>query len=124
MVERMLNTAEELIITKSVKRGEYVTGKDGLVRLYYIVATDNPSIKDYENRLIDIQKKKSEEDEVYILYPALEEDVEDKNNIKTIMYNDNTIEKMFEIIYDDKTIVKDMGEFLLKMDARRSNAKD
>ena len=125
MLEKMIATPKESIVSKSKKKGEYVTRKNQCLKRYYIISTDNPSKKDFEKRVVNLQDFIfSEEEKIYVLYPASEEDIDDNSNIKTILYNDSTVENSFKIMYGDEIEECDMDVYLSTLDIRRSNAKD
>lgn len=125
MLEKMIATSKESIVSKSKKKGEYVTRKNQCLKRYYIISTDNPSKKDFEKRVVNLQDFIfSEEEKLYVLYPASEEDIDDNSNIKTILYNDSTVENSFKIMYGDEIEECDMDVYLSTLDIRRSNAKD
>lgn len=125
MLEKMIATSKESIVSKSKKKGEYVTRKNQCLKRYYIISTDNPSKKDFEKRVVNLQDFIfSEEEKIYVLYPASEEDIDDNSNIKTILYNDSTVENSFKIMYGDEIEECDMDVYLSTLDIRRSNAKD
>ena len=125
MIERMLDISKENIVSKSKKKGEYVTRKNQYLKRYYIISTDNPSKKDLEKRVVNLQDViSSEEEKIYILYPASEEDIVDNSNIKTILYNDSTVESSFKMMYGNEIEECDMDVYLSTLDIRRSNAKD
>lgn len=125
MLEKMIATSKESIVSKSKKKGEYVTRKNQCLKRYYIISTDNPSKKDFEKRVVNLQDFIfSEEEKIYILYPASEEDIDDNSNIKTILYNDSTVENSFKIMYGEEIEECDMDVYLSTLDIRRSNAKD
>lgn len=125
MLEKMIATSKESIVSKSKKKGEYVTRKNQCLKRYYIISTDNPSKKDFEKRVVNLQDFIfSEEEKIYVLYPASEEDIDDNSNIKTILYNDSTVENSFKIMYGDEIEEYDMDVYLSTLDIRRSNAKD
>lgn len=125
MLEKMIATSKESIVSKSKKKGEYVTRKNQCLKRYYIISTDNPSKKDFEKRVVNLQDFTfSEEEKIYVLYPASEEDIDDNSNIKTILYNDSTVENSFKIMYGDEIEECDIDVYLSTLDIRRSNAKD
>lgn len=125
MLEKMIATSKESIVSKSKKKGEYVTQKNQCLKRYYIISTDNPSKKDFEKRVVNLQDFIfNEEEKIYVLYPASEEDIDDNSNIKTILYNDSTVENSFKIMYGDEIEECDMDVYLSTLDIRRSNAKD
>lgn len=125
MLEKMIAISKESIVTKSKKKGEYVTRKNQCLKRYYIISTDNPSKKDFEKRLVNLQDFiVGEEEKIYVLYPASEEDIDDNSNIKIILYNDSTVENSFKIMYGDEIEECDMDVNLSTLDIRRSNAKD
>lgn len=125
MLEKMIATSKESIVSKSKKKGEYVTRKNQCLKRYYIIATDNPSKKDFEKRVVNLLDFIfSGEEKIYVLYPASEEDIDDNSNIKTILYNDSTVENSFKIMYGDEIEECDMDVYLSTLDIRRSNAKD
>ena len=125
MLEKMIATSKESIVSKSKKKGEYVTRKNQCLKRYYIISTDNPSKKDFEKRVVNLQDFIfSEEEKIYVLYPASEEDIDDNSNIKTILYNDSTVENSFKIMYGDEIEECDMDVYLSTLDIRRSTAKD
>ena len=125
MLEKMIATSKESIVSKSKKKGEYVTRKNQCLKRYYIISTDNPSKKDFEKRVVNLQDFIfSEEEKIYVLYPASEEDIDDNSNIKTILYKDSTVENSFKIMYGDEIEECDMDVYLSTLDIRRSNAKD
>lgn len=125
MLEKMIATSKESIVSKSKKKGEYVTRKNQCLKRYYIISTDNPSKKDFEKRVVNLQDFIfSEEEKIYVLYPASEEDIDDNSNIKTILYNDSTVENSFKIMYGDEIEECDIDVYLSTLDIRRSNAKD
>lgn len=125
MLEKMIATSKESIVSKSKKKGEYVTQKNQCFKRYYIISTDNPSKKDFEKRVVNLQDFIfNEEEKIYVLYPASEEDIDDNSNIKTILYNDSTVENSFKIMYGDEIEECDMDVYLSTLDIRRSNAKD
>mgnify|MGYP000254145865 FL=1 len=102
-----------------------MTRKNQCLKRYYIISTDNPSKKDFEKRVVNLQDFIfSEEEKIYVLYPASEEDIDDNSNIKTILYNDSTVENSFKIMYGDEIEECDMDVYLSTLDIRRSNAKD
>ena len=125
MLEKMIATSKESIVSKSKKKGEYVTRKNQCLKRYYIISTDNPSKKDFEKRVVNLQDFIfSEEEKIYVLYPASEEDIDDNSNIKTILYNDSTVENSFKIMYGDEIEECDIDVYLSTLDIRRSNAKN
>lgn len=125
MLEKMIATSKESIVSKSKKKGEYVTRKNQCLKRYYIISTDNPSKKDFEKRVVNLHDFIfSEEEKIYVLYPASEEDIDDNSNIKTILYNDSTVENSFKIMYGDEIEECDIDVYLSTLDIRRSNAKD
>ena len=125
MIEKMLDISKENIVFKSKKKGEYVTRKNQYLKRYYIISTDNPSKKDFEKRVVNLQDViSSEEEKIYIIYPASEEDIVDNSNIKTILYNDSTVENSFKMMYGNEVEECDMDMYLSTLDIRRSNAKD
>ena len=125
MLEKMIATSKESIVSKSKKKGEYVTRKNQCLKRYYIISTDNPSKKDFEKRVVNLQDFIfSEEEKIYVLYPASEEDIDDKSNIKKILYNESTVENSFKIMYGDEIEECDIDVYLSTLDIRRSNAKD
>ena len=65
-----------------------------------------------------------EEEKIYILYPALGEKIIDSSNIKTILYDDNTVEHLFKVMYGNEMEVCDMDEYLSILDIRRNNAEN
>ncbi len=125
MIEKMITISKESIVSKSKKKGEYVTRKNQCLKRYYIISTDNPSKKDFEKKVVNLQDFiSSEEEKIYILYPESEEDITDNSNINTILYNDNTVEKSFKMMYGNEIEECDMDVYLSTLDIRRSNAKD
>ncbi|WP_317317046.1 BREX system ATP-binding domain-containing protein, partial [Peptostreptococcus russellii] len=125
MLEKMIATSKESIVSKSKKKGEYLTRKNQCLKRYYIISTDNPSKKDFEKRVVNLQDFIfSEEEKIYVLYPTSEEDIDDNSNIKTILYNDSTVENSFKIMYGDEIEECDIDVYLSTLDIRRSNAKD
>lgn len=119
MLEKMIATSKESIVSKSKKKGEYVTRKNQCLKRYYIISTDNPSKKDFEKRVVNLQDFIfSEEEKIYVLYPASEEDIDDNSNIKTILYNDSTVENSFKIMYGDEIEECDMDVYLSTLDIR------
>ena len=102
-----------------------MTRKNQYLKRYYIISTDNPSKKDFEKRVVNLQDViSSEEEKIYIIYPASEEDIVDNSNIKTILYNDSTVENSFKMMYGNEVEECDMDMYLSTLDIRRSNAKD
>lgn len=125
MVEKMIDFSKESIVSKSKKKGEYVTRKNQCLKRYYIISTDNPSNKDFGKRLINLQDFIStKEEKIYILYPASKEEIADNSNIKTILYNDSTVENSFKMMYSNEIEECDMDVYLSTLDIRRNNAKD
>lgn len=124
MLEKMIDISREIIVAKSKKKGEYVTQKNQCMKRYYIISTDNPSKNDFEKRIVSLQKVISyEEEKIYILYPMVE-DISDNSNVKTILYNDRTVENLLKILYGVEIDECNMDIYLSKLDARRNNAKD
>ena len=66
----------------------------------------------------------SEEEKIYVLYPATEGDIDDVNNIKIVLYDDSTVKSSFKMVYDSIKEVCDMDVYLSALDIRRSNEKD
>ena len=52
------------------------------------------------------------------------EDISDNSNVKTILYNDRTVENLLKILYGVEIDECNMDIYLSKLDARRNNAKD
>lgn len=125
MMEWMIDISKESIVSGSKKKGEYLTQKNQCLKRYYIISTDNPSKKDFEKRVVNLQDIMSgEEEKIYILYPALEEKIIDSSNIKTILYDDNTVEHLFKVMYGNEMEECDMDEYLAILDIRRNNAEN
>lgn len=125
MIEWMIDISKESIVSGSKKKGEYLTKKNQCLKRYYIISTDNPSKKDFEKRVVNLQDIMSgEEEKIYILYPALEEKIIDSSNIKTILYDDNTVEHLFKVMYGNEMEECDMDEYLSILDIRRNNAEN
>ena len=125
MLEMMIDTSKERIVFKSKKRGEYVTQKNQYLKKYYIISTDNPSKRDLEKKVANLQEiMPSEEEKIYVLYPATEGDIDDVNNIKIVLYDDSTVKSSFNMVYDSIKEVCDMDVYLSALDIRRSNEKD
>lgn len=125
MIEWMIDISKESIVSGSKKKGEYLTKKNQCLKRYYIISTDNPSKKDFEKRVVNLQDVMSgEEEKIYILYPALGEKIIDGSNIKTILYDDNTVEHLFKVMYGNEMEVCDMDEYLSILDIRRNNAEN
>lgn len=125
MLEKMIDLSKESVVSKSKKQGEYVTHKDQLVKRYYIISTDNPSKKDFEKRLSKLKNfVSSGEEKIYILYPISHEDIVENSIIKTILYNDSSVESAFKMVYGNELEKCDMDTYLSTLDIRRSNAKD
>lgn len=125
MLEKMIAASKESIVSKSKRKGEYVSKKNQFSKRYYIISTNNPSKKDYQKRVINFQKYKfGENEKIYILYPAVDENIDDNCDMKTILYNDSTVENSFKIMYGDEIEECDMDAYLSNLDIRRNNAKD
>lgn len=125
MIEWMIDISKESIVSGSKKKGEYLTQKNQCLKRYYIISTDNPSKKDFEKRVVNLQDVMSgEEEKIYILYPALGEKIIDSSNIKTILYDDNTVEHLFKVMYGNEMEECDMDEYLSILDIRRNNAEN
>lgn len=125
MLEMMIDIAKERIVFKSKKRGEYVTQKNQYLKKYYIISTDNPSKRDLEKRVANLQEiMPSEEEKIYVLYPTTEGNIDDVNNIKIVLYDDSTVKSSFEMVYGSRKEVYDMDVYLSALDIRRSNEKD
>ena len=125
MLEMMIDTSKERIVFKSKKRGEYVTQKNQYLKKYYIISTDNPSKRDLEKKVANLQEiMPSEEEKIYVLYPATEGDIDDVNNIKIVLYDDSTVKSSFKMVYSSRKEVYDMDVYLSALDIRRSNEKD
>ena len=125
MIEWMIDVSKESIVSGSKKKGEYLTKKNQCLKRYYIISTDNPSKKDFEKRVVNLQDVMSDEEEkIYILYPALGEKISDSSNVKTILYDDNTVEQLFKVMYGDEIEERDMDEYLSILDIRRNNAEN
>lgn len=125
MIEWMIDVSKESIVSGSKKKGEYLTQKNQCLKRYYIISTDNPSKKDFEKRVVNLQDVMSDEEEkIYILYPALGEKISDSSNVKTILYDDNTVEQLFKVMYGDEIEERDMDEYLSILDIRRNNAEN
>lgn len=125
MLEKMIDLSKESVVSKSKKQGEYVTHKDQLLKRYYIISTDNPSKKDFEKRLSNLKNfVSSGEEKIYILYPISHEDIVENSIIKTILYNDSSVESAFKMVYGNELEECDMDTYLSTLDIRRSNAKD
>ena len=125
MLEMMIDIAKERIVSKSKKRGEYVTQNNQYLKKYYIISTDNPSKRDLEKRVDNLQEiMPSEEEKIYVLYPATEENIDDVNNIKIVLYDDSTVKSSFKMVYSSRKEVYDMDVYLSALDIRRSNEKD
>ena len=125
MIEWMIDVSKESIVSGSKKKGEYLTKKNQCLKRYYIISTDNPSKKDFEKRVVNLQDVMSDEEEkIYILYPALGEKISDSSNVKTILYDDNTVEQLFKVMYGDEIEERYMDEYLSILDIRRNNAEN
>lgn len=125
MLEEMIERSKESVVSKSKKQGEYVTQKNQLLKRYYVISTDNPSKKDFEKRLSNLKNFVSGGDaKKYILYPILQEDIAENSNIKTVFYNDSSVENALKMVYGNELVECDMDAYLSILDVRRSNAKD
>lgn len=125
MLEKMIATSKESIVSKSKKKGEYVTQNNQCLKRYFIISTDNPSKKDFEKRVDNLQDFIfSEEENIYIIYPAPEEEIDDTSNIKTILYNDTTVENLFKMVYGGEIEKCDMDVYFSTLDIRRNNAEN
>lgn len=60
----------------------------------------------------------------YILYPISQEDIAENSNIKTVFYNDSSVENALKMVYGNELVECDMDAYLSILDVRRSNAKD
>lgn len=124
LIEKMVDISKESIVSKSKKKGEYVTRKNQCLKRYYIISTDNPGQKDFEKRLANLKTSISDEEGIiYILYPA-SDGIEYNSNIKIILYNDRTVENSFNMMYGNEIEECDIDVYLSTLDIRRSNAKD
>ena len=126
MSEKVMEISKENIISRSKKRGEYVTNKDNTMKRYHIVATDNPSKKDLEKRLRLLEENLKEE-KGYLIYPALSigqigKLTEEKEKIKIIIYQDATVCNAISLIYGNEDIKCDMDGYLEMLNSRRANA--
>lgn len=125
MLEEMIERSKESVVSKSKKQGEYVTQKNQLLKRYYVISTDNPSKKDFEKRLSNLKNFVSGGDaKKYILYPISQEDIAENSNIKTVFYNDSSVENALKMVYGNELVECDMDAYLSILDVRRSNAKD
>lgn len=128
MSERVMENSKEKILSRSRKRGEYITDKDNVVKRYSIVATDNPSKKDLEKRLKLLEENLKEE-KGYLIYPAPSTGLSDKltggkSNIKIIVYSDAAVLNTMSLIYENKDTVCDMDSYLEMLNSRRKNAEN
>lgn len=126
MSEKVMEISKENIISRSKKRGEYVTNKDNTMKRYHIVATDNPSKKDLEKRLRLLEENLKEE-KGYLIYPApsigqIGKLTEEKEKIKIIIYQDATVCNAISLIYGNEDIKCDMDGYLEMLNSRRANA--
>lgn len=126
MSEKVMEISKENIISRSKKRGEYVTNKDNIMKRYYIVATDNPSKKDLEKRLRLLEENLKEE-KGYLIYPTpsigqIGKLTEKKEKIKIIIYQDATVCNAINLIYGNEDIKCDMDGYLEMLNLRRANA--
>ena len=125
MLEEMIERSKESVVSKSKKQGEYVTQKNQLLKRYYVISTDNPSKKDFEKRLSNLKNFVSGGDaKKYILYPISQEDIAENSNIKTVFYNDSSVENALKMVYGNELVECDMDAYFSILDVRRSNAKD
>ena len=125
MLEEMIERSKESVVSKSKKQGEYVTQKNQLLKRYYVISTDNPSKKDFEKRLSNLKNFVSGGDaKKYILYPISQEDIAENSNIKTVFYNDSSVENALKMVYGNELVECDMDAYLSILDVRGSNAKD
>lgn len=123
MSERVMKKSGEAIVSKSIKRGEYVTNKNNIVRRYYIVATDNPSEKDFEKRIKTVRED-GRDGIKFFIYPVFRITKKEKQDCKInkIFYNESTIMCMINQIYGKEDIVCDVDSYLEMLNAGRSNA--
>ena len=125
MLEEMIERSKESVVSKSKKQGEYVTQKNQLLKRYYVISTDNPNKKDFEKRLSNLKNFVSAgAANPHILYPISQEDIAENSNIKTVFYNDSSVENALKMVYGNELVECDMDAYLSILDVRRSNAKD
>ncbi len=124
LLENMLVNVGEQIISRSRKRGEYATRFGNVRKKYYVISTDNPSIKDIIKRYEAISSEKEEEDLLYILYPAIEGELYVEIDGKLVCYDANTIKAAFQSIYEDKVTYDNIESYLEILNRRSDNAKE
>lgn len=100
VLEAMLQRVNEEVLSKSKKKGEYVTRIGNVRNLYYVVSTENPSLKDLKKRYDTMVKELHDGDSLYVLYPAIQGtlDVEDRGMM--VFYDETTAGRAFEAIHD------------------------
>lgn len=124
LIEKMIDISKESIISKSKKKGEYLTKANQILKRYYIISTDRASQKDFENKVYNLRNLFDKDEKIYILYPALEGETDEIDIATIIFYDDRTVENAFKAIMLNNTDADDMDAFLSILDVRRSNAKD
>ena len=124
LLENMLVNVGEQIISRSRKRGEYATRFGNVRKKYYVISTDNPSIKDIIKRYEAISSEKDEEYLLYILYPAIEVELYVEIDGKLVCYDANTIKAAFQSIYEDKVTYDNIESYLEILNRRSDNAKE
>ena len=124
LLENMLVNVGEQIISRSRKRGEYATSFGNVRKKYYVISTDNPSIKDIIKRYEAISSEKADEDLLYILYPAIEGELYVEIDGKLVCYDANTIKAAFKSIYEDKVTYDNIESYLEILNRRSDNAKE
>lgn len=118
-IEYLLHKSTEKIMSKSKKSGVYKTRKDFMIKVYYIMSTDNPSNADFIKRYNNVLKKNEESKAgaFTILYPfktGVNDGFVDRN---VIFYCIAKVPNVLESIYKRTEIVENVDEYLQQFES-------
>ena len=124
ILEQILVKTGENIISQSKKRGEYITESMNIKKKYFVVCTDNPSLRDLEKRYRGMVDKREKDALLYVLYPVIEEQIDIVVGDKLVFYDENTVDMLFRAIYDTEKKYDSIDSYFEILNKRSNNAEE
>lgn len=118
-IEYLLEHSDERILSKSKKRGIYLTQKQQEKIEYHIIVTEKPSSSDFIKRYNEILRIQSENsiDRSVILYPYQHDTNNEFKYENVIFYNVNRVPSVLKQIYANEDIVEDVYSYLMALES-------
>ena len=124
ILEQILVKTGENIISQSKKRGEYITESMNIKKKYFVVCTDNPSLRDLEKRYRGMVDKREKDALLYVIYPVIEEQIDIVVGDKLVFYDENTVDMLFRAIYDTEKKYDSIDSYFEILNKRSNNAEE